>query len=93
MSAVGGFSGGDALLAFAAIQQGRMNDEMTSAMKAADLRSQMAGDLPGFEEATRALFAGSEPGFRSVTRKWPRDVRAHAFELADRTWAGEAESA
>jgi hypothetical protein len=55
--------------------------------------SQMAGDLPGFEEATRALFAGSEPGFRSATRKWPRDVRAHAFELADRTWPGEAESA
>jgi hypothetical protein len=45
MSAVGGFSGGDALLAFAAIQQGRMNDEMTSAMKEADLRSQMASDL------------------------------------------------
>ena len=55
--------------------------------------SQMAGDLPGFEEATRALFAGNEPGFRSATRKWPRDVRAHAFELADRTWAGEPESA
>jgi hypothetical protein len=45
MSAVGGFSGGDALLAFAAIQQGRMNDEMTGAMKEADLRSQMASDL------------------------------------------------
>lgn len=45
MSAVGGFSGGDALLAFAAIQQGRMNEEMTTAMHEADLRSQMASDL------------------------------------------------
>lgn len=41
----GGFQGGDALLAFAAIQQGRMNEEMTESMRVADLRSQMAGDL------------------------------------------------
>jgi hypothetical protein len=44
-SGVGGFQGGDALLAFAAIQQGRMNDEMTESMRIADMRSQMAGDL------------------------------------------------
>jgi hypothetical protein len=41
----GGFQGGDALLAFAAIQQGRMNEEMTESMRVADLRSQMSGDL------------------------------------------------
>jgi hypothetical protein len=41
----GGFQGGNALLAFAAIQQGRMNEEMTESMRLADLRSQMAGDL------------------------------------------------
>ena len=41
----GGFQGGNALLAFAAVQQGRMNEEMTEAMRIADLRSQMAGDL------------------------------------------------
>ena len=41
----GGFQGGNALLAFAAIQQGRMNEEMTESMRVADLRSQMAGDL------------------------------------------------
>jgi hypothetical protein len=44
-AAGGGFQGGNALLAFAAIQQGRMNDEMTESMRVADLRSQMAGDL------------------------------------------------
>ena len=44
-SGVGGFQGGDALLAFAAIQQGRMNEEMTESMRIADLRSQMAGEL------------------------------------------------
>ena len=42
---IGGFQGGDALLAFAAIQQGRMNEEMTESMRVADLRSQMSGDL------------------------------------------------
>jgi hypothetical protein len=41
----GGFQGGDALLAFAAVQQGRMNDEMTESMRIADLRSQAAADL------------------------------------------------
>src|SRR4051812_8144395 len=41
----GGFQGGNALLAFAAIQQGRMNEEMTESMRVTDLRSQMAGDL------------------------------------------------
>lgn len=41
----GGFQGGDALLAFAAVQQGRMNEQMTEAMRVADLRSQMSGDL------------------------------------------------
>ena len=44
-SSVGGFQGGDALLAFAAVQQGRMNEEMSESMRIADLRSQMAGDL------------------------------------------------
>jgi len=53
----GGFQGGDALLAFAAIQQGRMNDQMTESMRVADLRSQMTGDLADIkahlEEANR----------------------------------------
>jgi hypothetical protein len=41
----GGFTGGDALLAFAAVQQGRWNEQMTDAMELADQRSQMASDL------------------------------------------------
>ena len=53
----GGFQGTDALLAFAAVQQGRMNDQMTDAMRIADLRSQAAGDLADIkshlEEANR----------------------------------------
>jgi len=44
--------------------------------------SAMAGDLPGFEEATRALFAGDRAKFESETGGWPGDVRDYTFELA-----------
>ncbi len=42
----------------------------------------MAGDLPGFEEATRALFALEATRFIGLTEAWPRDVRDHARQLA-----------
>ncbi len=42
----------------------------------------LAGDLPGFEEALRALFAGNAARFDEHTRAWPRDVRVYARELA-----------
>jgi uncharacterized protein len=44
--------------------------------------SAMAGDEPGFEEATRALFAGNAARFAEMTEAWPRDVRDHARTLA-----------
>jgi len=37
----------------------------------------LAGDLPGFEEASRALFAGDEKTFVHQVRAWPADVRKH----------------
>jgi len=42
----------------------------------------MAGDLPGYEEAIRALFAGDDAGFAARMAGWPPDVRAHALALA-----------
>ena len=42
----------------------------------------MAGDLPNFEEATRALFAPDDEQLAELTRAWPRDVRAHVLRLA-----------
>lgn len=45
--------------------------------------SAMAGDFPGFEEATRALFAGDLAGFAERIAVWPADVRDHALRLAD----------
>ena len=44
--------------------------------------SAMAGNLPGFEEATRALFANDARGFDQQVSTWPEDVRAHAARLA-----------
>lgn len=44
--------------------------------------SAMAGDLPGFEAASRALFAGNREDFVDRMRDWPADVRAYAHKLA-----------
>ncbi|HMK88676.1 MAG TPA: DUF2239 family protein [Methylocystis sp.] len=37
--------------------------------------STMAGDLPGFEEGARALFAEDRSGFVAATAQWPADIR------------------
>jgi hypothetical protein len=39
----------------------------------------MAGDLPGYEEASRALFADDEQRFERLVRGWPADVRSYAL--------------
>ncbi|MHB1191808.1 MAG: DUF2239 family protein [Longimicrobiales bacterium] len=40
------------------------------------------GDLPGYEEATRALFAGDAIRFETHTAAWPPDLREHGRRLA-----------
>ena len=42
----------------------------------------MAGDAPGFEEASRALFAGDVARFEEHVARWADDVRDHATWLA-----------
>jgi hypothetical protein len=44
--------------------------------------SAMAGDLPDFEEATRALFADDRQRFDGYVAAWPQDIRNHAVTLA-----------
>lgn len=44
--------------------------------------SALAGDLPGFEAASRALFAGDADGFRAVASAWPGDLAAYLTPLA-----------
>ena len=43
--------------------------------------STMAGHAPGFEEASRALFAGDRAAFEARTVAWPTDVRTHLIQL------------
>jgi len=50
--------------------------------------STMAGHEPGFEEASRALFAGDQAGFEALVAAWPVDVQTHLKKiLADAFWA------
>lgn len=69
------------------VDEARRTDRGTTERRAAReaayrFLSAMAGNLPGFEEATRALFAGDRPRFRGHTSAWPEDVRRFAEERA-----------
>ncbi len=45
--------------------------------------SAMGGDFPGFEEATRALFAGDRHRFAEHMQAWAPDVRSFAVTLME----------
>ena len=47
---------------------------------------EMAGDLPGFEEACRALFAKKASAFQLHTQAWPDDVQAYLHQLSRPVW-------
>lgn len=42
----------------------------------------MGGDLPGYEEATRALFAADLARLQQYIQDWPGDIRDYALRLA-----------
>ena len=43
----------------------------------------VAGNLPGYEEVTRALYARNRARFDELIVDWPPDVRVHANRLLD----------
>ncbi|MEZ5781958.1 MAG: DUF2239 family protein [Rhizobiaceae bacterium] len=45
----------------------------------------IAGDMPGYEEATRALFADDRAALETHIAEWPADVRRHVLRLAFET--------
>jgi len=51
--------------------------------------SAMAGNLPNFEEASRALFADDRTRFVSQIAGWPADIRDHVVKLAYRDRADQ----
>ncbi|MBX3041139.1 MAG: DUF2239 family protein [Bdellovibrionaceae bacterium] len=42
----------------------------------------MAGDLPDYEEALRALYAGDAKSFQTRLSSWPKDIQEHTRKLA-----------
>ena len=50
----------------------------------------IAGALPGFEEATRALFAGERGRFEALIGSWPADLRIHLQKLSAAGWSTTA---
>jgi len=42
----------------------------------------IAGDLPHFEEVTRALFADDRRRMAGLIAMWPADIRDHIVKLA-----------
>ena len=44
--------------------------------------SMLAGDFPGFEAASRALFAGDRAQFEQAAASWPADVQTYGLQLA-----------
>jgi hypothetical protein len=55
---------------------------MLDADRAYRFLSAIAGDLPGFEEVSRALFAGEGQAFAARMAGWPEDIRAYALALS-----------
>jgi hypothetical protein len=76
----------------------KLVEEARRARRGDDLRRQaqesayrflhaIAGNLPDFEEVSRALFACQAGRFDNLTQAWPRDVRDHARKLAHASFA------
>ncbi len=43
----------------------------------------MAGDLPDFEEASRALYAKDGQKLRTLVAEWPSDIREHVVKMIE----------
>ena len=73
-------------------QARRVNDTKDRVRRSQDaafrFMSAIAGNEPGFEEATRSLFAGDRERFEAHTRTWPTDVRDYAKTLAADAFVG-----
>ncbi|MNQ60762.1 hypothetical protein D3C85_750550 [compost metagenome] len=69
------------------VEQARRDNEARDARRerqeaAYRFMASMAGNLPGFEEATRALYADDREGYAQQVAQWPQDVRGYAMGLA-----------
>jgi hypothetical protein len=78
----GGASGALRRLVDEAGKQARPRERADAAREAASkFMWVMAGNLPGFEEASRSLFARDQEQFAALIRGWPEDIRRHLNRL------------
>lgn len=89
---LGAQPGGASVVLRKLVEQARRDNEARDQRRqrqeaAYHFMSSMGGNLPGFEEATRALYADDRAGFTRQVAAWPADVRDYAMALA---WAGAA---
>lgn len=70
----------------------RQSSEKDQARKAIERAYQfmvtLGGDLPGFEEASRALFANDLLKLKTLLAPWPWDIGEHVLRLAQAKQAG-----
>lgn len=75
----------------AARRAGEAPDRIRKAREVAyRFASVMAGDRPGFEDATRALFAGNGAAFEAKISAWPEDVAVQLRVYAAEAFGGES---
>jgi hypothetical protein len=77
------------------VEEARRADDGPAQRRAARERAYrvmhaLAGNLAGFEEASRALFAGDAGGLAQYADAWPEDVRGYVLRLAT-TGQGEGD--
>ncbi|NMO15530.1 DUF2239 family protein [Pyxidicoccus fallax] len=76
----------------AAMREARGRERARRSEEAADrFMLAVAGDLPGFEEASRAFYARDTSRFERLTQSWPADIRKHVRRLVDIVIRDEAE--
>jgi hypothetical protein len=74
------------------VDQARKDNAVEDARREAQdrtnrLMTALAGNLPGYEEANRALYAGDADRFRAQTGAWPTDVKQVVAALAGAAFA------
>lgn len=83
-SRLGGSSAALRRLIDAALKTGETSDAFQNAQQTADrFMLTMAGNEPGYEEASRALYAGDRAQFLALTEGWAADIKDHARKLAE----------
>lgn len=80
----GGASAALRLLVDDARRKSAATDAARQAQEAAyRVMTVLAGNLPSYEEAVRALFAGDRDRLSDLIAAWPKDIAAYVGELAD----------